>query len=178
MWSDGPASAAGSPGIICRDTDLQCGAIGDCKHFTGFALLMTTDFGKLVSDISPPRGHSETKYLPRFVAFRRLNPQCSQEWTPTCGGNNILVKGAELLQTRSPSVVAVRKGFPHQSEPQGGLRRKNTGSFVRVLAVLSQKTTPTVKCKGRGEIRRGSYNFSFHVSAFHDSVSEHFDFLV
>lgn len=78
-WSDGLAVAARSPGTICRDTDLQCVATGGFKHFTALALLMTTDFGKLVSDISPPRGHSETKYLSRFVAFRRLNPQHSQE---------------------------------------------------------------------------------------------------
>lgn len=35
-----------------------------------------------------------------------------------------------------------------------------------------------MKCEGRGEVRRGSYNFPFHVRAFHDSVSENFDFLV
>lgn len=73
-WSDGPASAAWSPGMICRDTDLWYVAVGGFKYSMGLAFLTTTDFWKLVSDISPLRGHSETKYLSRFVAFRRLNP--------------------------------------------------------------------------------------------------------
>lgn len=66
-----PYQCSHSPGTTCRDTDLRCEARGGFKHFTGLALLMTMDFGKLVSDIRPPRGHSETKYLSRFVAFRR-----------------------------------------------------------------------------------------------------------
>ena len=86
-------------------------AVEGFKHSMGLAFLMITDFWKLVSDISPPRGHSETKYQSRFVAFRRLNAQCSREWAPTCSGNNILVKGVESLQTGSPSAVAVRNGF-------------------------------------------------------------------
>lgn len=72
----------------------------------------------------------------------------------------------------------MRKGFPHQSEPQGGLGRKNAGSFLRVLAVISQKTTPAVKCEGRGEISSGSYNFPSASVLFVRVSLNGFDFLV
>lgn len=143
----------GSWDHLSRHRFMMCGR-GRFQAFRGLGLLEDHRFWKLVSDISPPRGYSEAKYLSRFAAFRGLNPQCCQEWTPTCTGNNILVKGIESVWTGSPPAVAVRKGFPHQSEPQGGLRRKNTGSFIRVLAMLFQKTILALKCQGCGEMKR------------------------
>lgn len=55
-----------------------------------------------------------------------------QEMDCSIWRKNIFVKGLESPCTGSFSAVPVRKGFPHQSEPQEGPSGKNTGSFMRV----------------------------------------------
>lgn len=44
--------------------------------------------------------------------------------TPAHEGSSIRVEGAESPQMGSVSAPAVRKGFPHQPEPHGGLAQE------------------------------------------------------